>query len=46
MSYLDDLSEMFLKDNFVLRNDGNATTEFSISQQSDHFIIEPSKGVV
>jgi hypothetical protein len=39
MSYLDDLSEMYLKDSFVLKNDGNATTEFSISQSNDHFII-------
>jgi hypothetical protein len=46
MSYLDDLTEMFLKDSFMLKNDGNATTEFSISQQYDHFMIEPAKGIV
>lgn len=46
MSYLDDLTEMFLKDSLMLKNDGNATTEFSISQQYDHFIIEPAKGIV
>ena len=39
MSYLDDTTEMFLKDNFTLKNDGNANTEFSISQTSDHFTI-------
>ena len=37
---------MYLKDSFVLKNDGNATTEFSISQLNDHFVIEPSKGIV
>ena len=46
MSYLDDTTEMFLKDNFTLKNDGNANTEFSISQTSDHFTIKPSKGIV
>ena len=39
MNYLDDVSEMNMKDTFVLFNEGNATTEFEITQKNSSFTI-------
>jgi hypothetical protein len=39
MSYIDELSEMQLKDSFILKNEGNAVAEFSIKKVSDNFLI-------
>jgi hypothetical protein len=46
MAYLDDVNEILLKDNFVLKNDGNNPAQFSIVQSNSKYIIEPENGLV
>ena len=39
MAYLDDVSEILLKDNFMLRNEGNTAATFSVVQANSRYIV-------
>lgn len=39
MAYLDDVNEILLKDNFVLKNEGNTAAAFSIVQSNSKLLV-------